>query len=52
MFGKYEIYGWVDKDLIVNEVTDSWFEMKLLVWRTKRVCNKVLLTVNKRIKGF
>lgn len=25
MFGKYEIYGWFDKNLIVNEVTDNWF---------------------------
>lgn len=54
MGGKYEIRGWYDDEVGLSfcEFTDSWFEMKILVWRAKRKCRSVLLIVRKKVKGF
>lgn len=54
MGGKYEIRGWNDDEVGLSfyDFTDSWFKMKILVWRAKRKCRSVLLIVKKKVKGF
>lgn len=54
MGGKYEIRGWNDNEVGLSfcEFTDSWFKMKILLWRAKKECHSVLLIVRKKVKGF
>ena len=54
MAGKYEIRGWNEDEVGLSfcEFTDSWFKMKILVWRAKRKCRSVLLIVRKKVKEF
>lgn len=54
MGGKYEIRGWNDDEVGLGlcEFTDSWFKIKILLWRAKKECRSVLLIVRKKVNGF